>query len=126
MIKITKAGVDLPGDASTDPDASWWCNLDIPKGSIRLEKPVEMELSTKLLALDAAPVLALMSKTRKSADRLEKLLNIHELSGGADLVAGGGRTVIRNFHAEGGRAEIVYAIVPDRPQGAGQGEDKGE
>jgi len=119
MIRITKAGVDLPGDASTDPDASWWCNLDIPKGSIRLEKPVEMELSTKLLALDAAPVLALMSKTRKSADRLEKLLNIHELSGGADLVAGGGRTVIRNFHAEGGRAEILGSLCLKKKERSG-------
>jgi len=111
-IKITNAGVDLPGEGekSTDLDALWWCNLDITKASIRLVKPVAIELSTKLLALDAAPVLALMSKTRKSADRLEKLLDIHELSGGADLIAGGGRTIIRDFHAEGGRAEILGTL----------------
>ncbi len=108
-IKIANAGVGTPeeqGPADTPP-RDWWCNIDINNGTLRLAKPLELDTDLTLKAFDVEPLLALISKTRKSADRLDRILAIHDLEGGAHLAVGDGGTHIKDLFTEGGRAEML-------------------
>ena len=109
IIKITNAGVGTPEetDPADTPPREWWCNIDINNGTLRLAKPLEMDTDLTLKAYDVEPLLALMAKTRKSADRLDRILAIHDLEGGAHLAVGNGGTHIKDLYAEGGRAEML-------------------
>ena len=108
-IEITQAGVATPDEQGTleESEPQWWCTLDIDRGSLTLTPPLVMDLDTRFVAFDAAPILALMTSTRKSADRLDRLLAIHDLSGGARITIDRGTTFIDNAHVEGGRLEIL-------------------
>lgn len=108
-IKISNAGVGTP-DETTAADTAvrdWWCDVDINDGTLRLAKPLEMDIDVTLKAFDVEPLLALMAKTRKSADRLDRILAIHDLEGGASISIGRNGTHITDLHAEGGRAEVL-------------------
>ncbi len=108
-IKIENAGVGTPEEnaPTENPPRDWWCNIDIDEGTLRLGKPLELHTDLTLKALDVEPLLALISKTRKSADRLDRILAIHDLEGGAHLAIEDGGTQITNLHVEAGRAEVL-------------------
>ncbi len=108
-IEITNAGVGTPEEnaPAETPPRDWWCNIDIDEGTLRLAKPLELHTDLTLKALDVEPLLSLISKTRKSADRLDRILAIHDLEGGAHLAVEDGGTQITNLHVEAGRAEVL-------------------
>lgn len=121
-IKITNAGVGIPDEKKPEVETprDWWCTIDINDGSLKLSKPVEVSANLALTAFDVAPLLALMSKTQKSADRLDKLLGIHDFEGGAHIAVENGATHIGDLHAEGGRADILgnLCLKKDDTRGA--------
>lgn len=108
-ISIANAGVGTPDETATGdtPGREWWCTIEIDDGTLKLAKPLEMDIDVTLTAFDAEPLFALMAKTRKSAERLDRILAIHELEGGASISLGKNGTQITGLHAEGGRAEVL-------------------
>ncbi len=57
-------------------------------------------------AVTGINLLALISKTRKSADRLDRILAIHDLEGGAHLAVKNGSTHIKDLSAQGGLGNL--------------------
>ncbi|RLE25926.1 MAG: hypothetical protein DRJ65_06695 [Acidobacteria bacterium] len=108
-INVANAGVGTPEekDPADTPPRDWWCDIAVPEGTLRLAQPLDLDIDVTLKAFDVEPLLALISKTRKSADRLDRILAIHDLEGGAHLTVGNSGTHISDLFAEGGRAEML-------------------
>jgi hypothetical protein len=108
-ITITNAGVGTPEevDPGDAPPRDWWCDISIPDGKLKLTQPLDLDINVTLKAADVDPLLALIAKTRKSVDRLDRVLAINDLEGGAHLVVGKNGTRITDLHAEGGRATFL-------------------
>ena len=120
-VVITNAGVGTPEetDPTDTPPRDWWCDIAIPGGTLRLAQPLDLEIDVTLKAFDVEPLLALISKTRKSADRLDRILAIHDLEGGAHLAVKNGGTHIRDLFAEGGRAEMLGNLCLQKHDNSG-------
>jgi len=110
-IKLRRTGIEMPekdpDSARKAPERDWWCTIGIPRGRIRLAKPIEADFEVTLDAKDAGPILGLISKTRKKMEKLDRLLGIDDLKGSARLGLHGKSTEISDLSITGGRAEIL-------------------
>ncbi len=108
-ITISNAGVGTPEETTPAdaPPRDWWCDIAIPAGTLRLAKPLDLDVDITLTAADVEPALALIAKTRKSVDRLDRILAIPDLEGGAHLALNNGSAHIKDLSAQGGRAEML-------------------
>jgi hypothetical protein len=98
------------GEAAPAPAENWWCDLEISSGRVEVGRPPQISAHFDIEGASAEPVFALLAKSQKKADKMDRRFMTDDLSGNGRLGLEGGAFSISDVEISAGNAAVRAEI----------------
>jgi hypothetical protein len=93
-------------DAAPAPEENWWCDLNLTSGRAEIARPPRVSADFTIESASAEPVFALLAKSQKKANKMERRFETDDLTGHGRLGLEGGAFSISDIEVSAGNAAV--------------------